>query len=169
MNEILKYTFVKDTLEVKDGELVLGDPVEITAYFTMKLSGMSLFETEYGKPLLKCISAIMEKMDKKTLQEVEEYSNGGEGISEVSVDRLISITEGLLDAKFVRALACATYTKINSGIPLNTIATAQEFKETDMYELCLSDFEFIGKLLTMAIECFRIKNSKNKPQGKRKN
>lgn len=168
MNEILKYTFTKDTFEVVDGELILGDPIEITAYFTMKLSGMSLFEMEYGKPLIKTLSALLTQMDSESIRELEEYAKGGDGLNETSVERLLLVADGMLDSKFIKALASASYTKIEGSIPLNTIATVQEFKESDMYELCLSDFDFIGKLLSMTVDCLNRK-SKNKQTGKRKN
>lgn len=166
MNEILKYTFTKENFEVRDGELILGEPTEITAYFTMKISGMSLFETEYGKPLIKTITNVLAHMDSESLKEINEFSQGGAGMSEESVERYLSVTEGILDSKLVQALASASYVKIDSGIPLNNIATVQEFKESEMYELCLSDFEFIGKLLTMAFQC--INKQKRKKQETRK-
>lgn len=168
MSEILKYTFEKDTFAVIDGELVMGDPVEITAYFTMRMSGISLFEREYGKPFVKALTGIVSKMDSETFAEVQQYEETGVGISEGNVDKLIEVSDGLLDSKFVRALACASYVKLDGGIPLNTIATAQEFKETDMYDLCISDYEFIGALLSMAVECINTKTKKKDNNTKKR-
>lgn len=170
MNEILKYTFVKDTIEVRDGELTIGDPKEITAYFTMKISGISLFEREYGKPLLKTLTDILSRMDGESLKQLQTYADTGEGIAEDRIAMMIGLSDGLLDSKFVRALAGASYTKIEGNMPLNTIATMQEFKESEMYDLCLGDYEFIGKLLSMAVDCINAKNKKrSQQQGKRKN
>lgn len=169
MNEILKYTFTKDTFAVIDGELIIGDPIEITAYFTMRMNGMGLFEKEYGKPLLKVMGDLLSKMDSETINEVKEYHETGEGLDGDKIEKLITMSDGLLDGKLVRALASVSYVKLDSGIPLNTIATVQEFKESDMYDLCMSDFEFIGDLLSMTVECINKQTKKKPKETKRKN
>lgn len=168
MNEILKYTFTKDTIEVVEGELVLGEPKEITAYFTLKIRGMGLFELEYGKPLLNVITSLLGKMDENSLKEISNYSENGKGLSEANVDALIEISDGLLDAKFVRALASASYTKIDQGIPLNTEGTLTEFKQSELYDLCLSDYEFIGDLIGMAVACLNDKKKKKSQNNTRR-
>ena len=170
MNEILKYTFTKDTIEVVDGELVMGEPKEMTAYFTLKIRGMALFEMEYGKPLLNVISSIIGNLDNESMGEVSAYAETGKGISNAGVSRLIIASEGLLDAKFIRALASASYTKIDQGIPLNTESTLMEFKQSEMYDLCLSDYDFVGDLLGMAVSCLNDnRKKKNQNNTKRKN
>ena len=53
--KILKYVFENERLGVVDGEVVTLDPELITCYFSLTVKATSLFEEEYGKPLINVL------------------------------------------------------------------------------------------------------------------
>lgn len=143
MAQIFSHTFYEEHIAVKDGELVLLDPTEYTMHFSLKMKGTDLFEQEYGKPLFPTITKILAST------QVKDPSD----LTDSNIVTLLENSDALLDSKWVKALATACYIKIEGAEAFNNEQTALEFKESPVYSLVASDFEFIGKLLSMAIDC----------------
>lgn len=143
MAQIFKHTFYEDKIAVKDGELVLLDPEEYTMNFSLKMKGTDLFEQEYGKPLFPTITKILAKTEVKNPEDLKEDD----------FVALLENSDALLESRWLKALATACYIKIDGAQVYNNEQTAMEFKESPVYSLVASDFEFIGKLLSMTIEC----------------
>ena len=160
--EIYKHTFYVDQVNLVDGELVIGDPVEYTYTFSLVMKGMDLFEKEYGQPLIKTLTDIVRSTNVKTVEELEHLDD--------NMDFLLNMSGSILDGKFIKALACASYIKIENGQAINNEMTAEEFKNLPAYDYVTSDFEFLGKMLSMALSCIQDDSGKKKQnQGKRKN
>lgn len=121
----LKHTFYKDNIGLKDGEVVELDPTKYECQFAVTTKSLELFEDEYGKPLINVI-----------------FGN--------QVDGVVS-GEETQSGKFVRALACASYLKIENNEVYQSEATRDEFKSLDIYKSCSSDMGFVVQLLGMAI------------------
>lgn len=153
MAEIIKHTFYVEQVSVVDGELVVGDPIEYTYNFTLLIKGFDLFEREYGKPIMQ----VLTKLFKET--GVEDFDNIDKA---GTIKNIINANETLFDAKFIKALACASYVKINNSMPINNDITVQEFKESEVYELVTSDLDFITELLSMTLDCLNRKEENKK-------
>lgn len=143
MAQIFTHTFYEENIAVKDGELVLLDPTEYTMHFSLKMKGTDLFEQEYGKPLFPTITKILANT---------QVSNPSD-LNEATIVALLENSDALLESKWIKALATACYIKVEGAQVSNNEQTALEFKESPVYSLVASDFEFIGKLMEMAIDC----------------
>lgn len=127
MSKIIKHTFKIPNLVVKDGELVEDKETTVTYQFTLLFKGVGLYEEIAGKPLLNTLM-------------------GFTGAKEEALAKII-------DKKLIKDLACASYIKIVGDKFHNNRATAEEFKKSQVYPIIENDYEFIMKLLTMAMEC----------------
>lgn len=157
--EIYKHTFYVDQVSVVDGELIIGDPVEYTYNFSLVMKGMDLFEKEYGKPLISTLTNIVRETNVKTVEELENLDD--------NMDFLLGMSSSFIDGKFIKALACASYIKIENNQPINNEFTAEEFKQLPVYPYVTSDFEFLGKMLSMAVSCIQDDNPKKKQNQKK--
>lgn len=142
MSKIIKHTFKLPNLTVQDGELVEDKETTATYTFTLLFKGIGLYEEIAGKPL---INSLMDAVgqDENDMQTVEK----------------------IMDKKFIKDLACASYVKIVGDKFHNNRATAEEFKKSQVYPFIENDYEFIIKLITMATECIY---DKGKDNAKRK-
>lgn len=136
MSKIIKHTFKLPNLIVKDGELVEDKETTATYTFTLLFKGIGLYEEISGKPL---INSLMNAMGDGSGSEMETV-------------------EKMMDKKFIRDLACASYVKIVGDKFHNNRATVEEFKKSQVFPYIESDYEFIVKLITMATECIYDKN-----------
>lgn len=155
----MKHTFTEYGVTVVDGELIEQSGIEREYNFTLKNNGLKLFEKEFGKPLIKALTQILQQVDVNKLQEMTEESD----ISDV-----ILATDGLIDDKFIRALACASYNKIENNQAINNEQTVEELKNSFVYDIMLTDIKFITELLNMAVHCIFEENRKQSNQSKRK-
>ena len=130
MSKIIKHTFKIPNLVVKDGELVEEKETTVTYQFTLLFKGIGLYEEISGKPLL---NSLMEAVGD-------------------NADQNAIITK-FTDKKLIKDLACASYVKIEGDKFHNNRATAEEFRKTQVYNIVEKDYEFVIKLLTMAMEC----------------
>lgn len=124
--KILKYTFTIPQLIVEDGELIEMDAKDETYTFTLLFKGIDLFEKIYNKPLLT---------------ELAKLSNMGDD------------TIKNLDVDMIKALARASYCKIEGDAFHQNMATAEEFSKTSAYSRLGTDTNFMVELLNMAVEC----------------
>ena len=129
MSKIIKHTFKIPNLVVKDGELVEESTATKTYQFTLLFKGIGLYEEIAGKPLL---NALMGAIDPN--------------------DQMKSI-EKMVDKKFIRDLACASYVKIEGNKFHQNRVTAEEFRKSQVYGMIENDYEFVVKLISMAMEC----------------
>ena len=143
MSQIIKHTFKLPNLTVKDGELVEDKETTATYTFTLLFKGIGLYEEISGKPL---INSLMNALGDGTGSEMEAV-------------------EKMMDKKFIKDLACASYVKIVGDKFHNNRATAEEFRKSQVYPYIENDYEFIVKLITMATECIYDK-SKEKANTK---
>lgn len=138
MAKILRYTFKTPKLEIVDGELVENGSEEETYTFTLLHKAVGIYEELAGEPLLA------------TLSNLERREDG-----ELDLQKILS-------QDFVSNLAAASYVKIEDDKFHNNRATAEEFKKKTIYSTCVSDFNFIQKLIGMATDCMQDENVKNK-------
>lgn len=129
MSKIIKHTFNIPNLSVKDGELVEGNPITKTYTFTLLYRGIGLYEEIAKEPLF---NSLLDCIGKEN--DIENAKN-------------------LLNKDFIKTLACVSYCKIDGDKFHNNRATCEEFKKTPVYPLIEQDFEFITKLISMAMEC----------------
>jgi len=148
MAKIIKHTFTIPNLTVKDGELIEGAETTVTYQFTLLFKGIGLFEEISGKPLLNSL------MD--TVKEGDEQAD---------------VLDKVLDKKFIKDLACASYIKIAGDKFHNNRATVEEFRKSQVYPIVENDYEFVTKLLSMAMECVydaqKGKKTKGTPKPKK--
>lgn len=130
MSKIIKHTFTIPNLVVKDGELIEDKVTTVTYQFTLLFKGVGLFEEISGKSLLNSL-----------MDAVGSGSDKGQALAKI------------VDKKFIKDLACASYVKIVGDKFHNNRATAEEFRKSPVYPVVENDYEFIVKLLTMAMEC----------------
>lgn len=130
MSKIIKHTFKLPNLTVKDGELVEDKETTVTYTFTLLFKGIGLYEEISGTPLL---NALMNAV--------------GNGENELEA------IEKIMDKKFIKDLACASYVKIAGDKFHNNRATAEEFKKSQVYPFIENDYQFVVDLITMAMEC----------------
>ena len=130
MSKIIKHTFKLPNLTVKDGELVEDKETTATYTFTLLFKGIGLYEEIAGKPLLNSLMGAV-----------------GDGADEMDA------IEKIMDKKFIKDLACASYVKIVGDKFHNNRATAEEFKKSQVYPFIENDYEFAVKLISMAMEC----------------
>lgn len=128
MSKIIKHTFRIPNLVVKDGELVEDKETTITYTFTLLFKGIGLYEEIAGKPLLNSLMATAGANEQEAVEKI-------------------------VDKKLIKDLACASYVKIVGDKFHNNRATAEEFRKSQVYPIVENDFEFITKLLSMAMEC----------------
>jgi hypothetical protein len=144
MSKILKHTFEIPNLTVENGELVEHEPTKVTYTFTLLFKGVGLFEEIHGKPLLTALASSLSGSD-----EIDKATN-------------------LIDKKFVKDLACASYVKIDGNKFHNNRATVEEFKKTQVYGIIENDVGFLTELLEMTVECVgNDEKAKLKSQGAR--
>lgn len=129
MSKIIKHTFKIPNLVVKDGELIEDKETTVTYQFTLLFKGIGLYEEISGKSLLNSLMA-----------------------SAVDDDKGNALAK-MVDKKLIKDLACASYIKIVGDKFHNNRATAEEFRKSQVYPILESDFDFITKLLQMAMEC----------------
>ena len=140
MAKIIKHTFKIPNLTVKDGELVEGAETSVTYQFTLLFKGIGLYEEIAGKPLLNSLMA--------TVKEGEDEA---------------AVLDKVLDKKLIKDLASASYIKIVGDKFHNNRATVEEFRKSQVYPIVENDYEFVTKLLSMAMECvYDQKNDKGK-------
>lgn len=157
----MKHTFKEFGAVVLNGEVVEQEGIEKEYTFTLKMKGLKLFEQEYGKPLIKALMGIFKKVDIEKIQSLNEDSN---------INDLIAESDGMIDEKFIRALACASYVKIEGNEAFNNETTVEELKESFVYDQMLLDMNFMVKILQMAVSAVFEKNRKDNVQNtKRKN
>ena len=142
MSKIIKHTFRIPNLVVKDGELVEDKETTVTYQFTLLFKGIGLYEELSGKPLLNTL-----------MNSIGNNANQEDAIAKI------------IDKKVIKDLACASYVKIVGDKFHNNRATAEEFRKTQVYPIIENDYEFIMKLLTMAMECV-YDEEKNKKRNK---
>lgn len=138
MARILRYTFTTPKLELINDELVENGYEEETYTFTLLHKAVGIYEELAGEPLLATLSNLERKED-----------------GELDLQKILS-------QDFVSNLAAASYVKIEADKFHNNRATAEEFKKKTIYSTCVSDFNFIQKLISMATECMQDENVKNK-------
>lgn len=138
MSKIIKHTFKLPNLIVKDGELIEDKETTATYTFTLLFKGIGLYEDIAGKPLINSLMTAL----------------GQDGNEVEAVGKM-------MDKKFVKDLACASYVKIVGDKFHNNRATAEEFKKSQVYPYIENDYEFIVKLITMATECIYDKGKVN--------
>ena len=142
MAKIIKHTFRIPSLIVKDGELIQDKEVTVTYQFTLLFKGIGLYEEIAGKSLLN------------TLMAVAGEDNTGEALAQ------------MVDKKLIKDLACASYIKIVGDKFHNNRSTAEEFRKSQVYPILENDYDFIMKLLTMAMECvYDDEKSKKRSKG----
>lgn len=129
MSKIIKHTFEIPNLVVRDGELVEQEPTKITYTFTLLFKGIGLFEEIHGKPLLASLASALQAGE-----EIKDASN-------------------IIDKKFIKDLACASYVKIDGNKFHNNRATVEEFKKTQVYNIIENDVSFLTELLEMTVDC----------------
>lgn len=156
MATIFKHTFFEERIAVENGELVMLEPLEHTYHFSLKMKGTDLFEQEYGKPLLPVITKALANT------QIDNPKN----IESEDIVSLLNNSDALLEGKMIKALAVASYIKIDGAQAYNNEQTALEFKESPVYSLVTSDFEFIGELFSMAIDCL-MDSQKESEKGKK--
>lgn len=153
---IMKHTFEETSLSVINGEIVETEG-EIKEYcFSLRMNGLKLFEEEYGKSLLKTLTKMASTLDLNKLKKVKD---------DLSFDESILFAEGILEEDFLKALASASYVKIENNQLINNEATLDEFKKSYAYFYLCNDIDFIIKLLEMAFDNVFEKNKKNKTSG----
>lgn len=134
MSKIIKHTFRIPHLIVKDGELVQDKETTITYQFTLLFKGIGLYEEIAGKSLL---SSLMNSVKFDDLQNIDEFAS----------------FESFIDKQLIKDLACASYVKIVGDKFHNNRATAEEFRKSQVYPIVENDYEFVTKLISMAMEC----------------
>jgi len=144
MSKIIKHTFKLPNLTVKDGELVEDKETTVTYTFTLLFKGIGLYEEIAGKSLLNSLMGVAVSEDEDPMKAVEK----------------------IMDKKFIRDLACASYVKIVGDKFHNNRATVEEFKKSQVFPFIENDYEFVVELMTMAMECVYDKEkSKTKSKG----
>lgn len=144
MSKIIKHTFKIPHLVVKEGELVQDKETTITYQFTLLFKGIGLYEEIAGKPLL---SSLMSSVAFDELENVDDFAS----------------FENLVDKKLIKDLACASYIKIDGDRFHNNHATVEEFRKSQVYPIVENDYEFVMKLISMAMECvYDDQNNKKK-------
>lgn len=142
MSKIIKHTFRLPNLTVKDGELVEDKETTVTYTFTLLFKGIGLYEEITGKSLINAL-----------LNVVGENSND------------IETAQKILDKKFIKDLACASYVKIDGNRFHNNRATVEEFRKSLVYPHLENDYGFMMELISMAMECV---SDKEKAKAKSK-
>lgn len=132
-----KHTFEDSQLVLIDGEVKEVDPVKYEATFSLTTASLLMFEEEYGQPLMTAMTSMIPQSALKNTEE------------DFTRDEIL----GFLNTKFIRALRCSTYLKIENGKIFNNEASKKEFKESPMNELCLTDFDFIQNIMSLATTC----------------
>mgnify|MGYP006988840299 CR=1 FL=1 len=141
MAKIIKHTFIIPKLSVIDGELVEGEGTSVTCQFTLLFKGIGLYEEISGKSLLNSLMSSIDYKDEDADIDVQRFT----------------------DSKLIKDLACASYIKIDKDKFHNNRATAEEFRKSQVYNLVDKDYDFIMKLLSMAMECvYRDEKAKEK-------
>lgn len=125
--KILKHTFKLPKLKIEDGELLEDGYLEETYTFTLLHKGVGLYEELTNESLMASI--------------IKCYDNG-------NVDY-----QNLTNEKFIKALACATYVKIDGDKFHNNRATAEEFSKKPVCQHLTKDIEFVKELIEMATSC----------------
>ena len=127
MSKIIQHTFKIPQLELDDeGNLIEMEPIEETYTFTLLHKGIGIYEEMTSEPLMNSL-----------LQFVDIPEN--------------EMIKKIMDNKMLLNLASASYVKIEDGKFHNNRATAEEFKKLPVTN-CISDINFVVKLVTMAIE-----------------
>lgn len=134
-----KHTFEDAQLVLIDGEVKEVDPAKYEANFSLTTASLLMFEEEYGQPLMSAMTSLIPSSALKN----------GEN-TDFTTDEVLKF----LNTRFIRALACSTYLKIENGKIFNNASSKKEFKESPMNELCLTDFDFIQNLMSLATSCF---------------
>ena len=145
--EQFKWTFEKENLGTKDGEIIELDPTVYHCQFALTLKALGMFEEEYGKPLMNVV-----------------FGGSGNDIDDQNTE--------LGSPEFIRALACSTYIKIDNNQVYQNEATRDEFKNLEIYQSCANDLMFIGELVKAATKAIveKVKNNLNEEgTPKRKN
>ena len=132
-----KHTFEESQLVVIDGEIQEADPIKYEATFSLTTAALLMFEEEYGQPLMTAMTDMIP----------------ASALKSTDVDFTRDEILGFLNTKFIRALRCSSYLKIENGKIFNNEASKKEFKESPMNELCLTDFDFIQNIMSLAITC----------------
>ena len=132
-----KHTFEDSQLVLIDGEVKEVDPVKYEATFSLTTASLLMFEEEYGQPLMTAMTSMIP----------------ASALKSTDVDFTRDEILGFLNTKFIRALRCSSYLKIENGKIFNNEASKKEFKESPMNELCLTDFDFIQNIMSLAITC----------------
>lgn len=132
-----KHTFEESQLVVIDGEIQEADPIKYEATFSLTTAALLMFEEEYGQPLMTAMTDMIP----------------ASALKSTDVDFTRDEILGFLNTRFIRALRCSSYLKIDNGKIFNNEASKKEFKESPMNELCLTDFEFIQNIMSLAITC----------------
>lgn len=150
-----KHTFEDSQLVLIDGEVQEVDPVRYEATFSLTTASLLMFEEEYGQPLMSAMTTLIPQSALK-----------GEEGTDFTTDEILNF----LNTRFIRALACSTYLKIENGKIFNNESSKREFKESPMNELCLTDFDFVQNIMTLATNCLYSGNAKtsssNQPKKK---
>ena len=153
----MKYKFYKDNIKFVDGELIETEGESVECTFTLKMNALKLFENEYGKPLLKALINILKNTNLDSLNEIADGKDNASNALEIS--------DLLMDADFIKALASSAYVKIENNQGYNNEITQEEFKNSFMYNACANDVMFITQLITMTTKS--IFDDKKKDEGKR--
>lgn len=132
-----KHTFEESQLVVIDGEIQEADPIKYEATFSLTTAALLMFEEEYGQPLMTAMTDMIP----------------ASALKSTDVDFTRDEILGFLNTRFIRALRCSSYLKIENGKIFNNEASKKEFKESPMNELCLTDFDFIQNIMSLAITC----------------
>ena len=141
-----KHTFEDSQLVLIDGEVQEVDPVKYEATFSLTTASLLMFEEEYGQPLMSAMTTLIPASALK-----------GNEDTDFTTDEILKF----LNTRFIRALACSTYLKIDNGKIYNNLTSKNEFKESPMNELCLTDFDFIQNIMSLATQCLYSGNAKN--------
>lgn len=125
--KILTHTFEIPQLKVENGTLIEDGIKEEKYTFTLLFKGIGLFEEITNESLMASI--------------MKCYKNGEVDYQQITND------------KFVKALACATYVKIDGDKFHNNRATAEEFTRLPVYQYLTKDINFVKELIEMSISC----------------
>lgn len=154
----MKYTFIKDDIKFVEGEMIETEGEKVECTFTLKMNALKLFENEYGKPLLKALINILKNTNINSLNAVAE--------GDETPANALEISELLMDADFIKALASSTYVKIENNQGYNNETTQEEFKQSFMYDICVNDIKFITQLISMSTKA--IFDEKKKDEGSKR-
>ena len=158
MESIIKYKFKLEQVELVNEEPVVTNKEE-SYYFSLSHKGFGLFEEEYGKSLL---STLIDKVASLNLTNLKVNESDDENEEVELNEDTIEMLTNIMESKFIKALAAASYIKIENNQVHNNKVTVNEFKSTLAYSKLETDITFINKMLNLAINSLPTEKKKGK-------